>query len=92
MSTFPTLDAWLSHLERAHPVGIDMGLTRIGQVKALQLEFACPVITVGGTNGRPTCAFLETILVRAGYKVGCHVAAPARIQRARARERAERHR
>ncbi|AOJ77885.1 bifunctional tetrahydrofolate synthase/dihydrofolate synthase [Burkholderia ubonensis] len=74
MSTFPTLDAWLSHLERAHPVGIDMGLTRIGQVKAaLGLEFACPVITVGGTNGKgSTCAFLETILVRAGYKVGCH--------------------
>lgn len=74
MSTFPTLDAWLSHLERAHPVGIDMGLARIGQVKAaLQLEFACPVITVGGTNGKgSTCAFLETILVRAGYKVGCH--------------------
>ncbi|MBU9370780.1 bifunctional tetrahydrofolate synthase/dihydrofolate synthase [Burkholderia multivorans] len=73
MSTFPTLDAWLSHLERAHPVGIDMGLTRIGQVKAaLKLEFACPVITVGGTNGKgSTCAFLETILVRAGYKVGC---------------------
>ncbi|KVC57958.1 bifunctional tetrahydrofolate synthase/dihydrofolate synthase [Burkholderia stagnalis] len=74
MSTFPTLDAWLSHLERAHPVGIDMGLARIGQVKAaLGLEFACPVITVGGTNGKgSTCAFLETILVRAGYKVGCH--------------------
>ncbi|CAN0627141.1 bifunctional folylpolyglutamate synthetase/dihydrofolate synthetase [Burkholderia multivorans] len=74
MSTFPTLDAWLSHLESAHPVGIDMGLARIGKVKAaLQLEFACPVITVGGTNGKgSTCAFLETILVRAGYKVGCH--------------------
>ncbi|RQR58522.1 bifunctional tetrahydrofolate synthase/dihydrofolate synthase [Burkholderia sp. Bp9126] len=74
MSTFPTLDAWLSHLERAHPVGIDMGLARIGQVKAaLGLAFACPVITVGGTNGKgSTCAFLETILVRAGYKVGCH--------------------
>ena len=74
MSTFPTLDAWLSHLESAHPVGIDMGLARIGKVKAaLELEFACPVITVGGTNGKgSTCAFLETILVRAGYKVGCH--------------------
>ncbi|KDB08949.1 FolC bifunctional protein [Burkholderia sp. lig30] len=74
MSTFPTLDAWLSHLESAHPVGIDMGLARIGKVKAaLGLEFTCPVITVGGTNGKgSTCAFLETILVRAGYKVGCH--------------------
>jgi dihydrofolate synthase/folylpolyglutamate synthase len=74
MTTFSTLDAWLTHLESAHPVGIDMGLTRIGKVKeALQLSFACPVITVGGTNGKgSTCALLESILLRAGYKVGCH--------------------
>ncbi|HEY1998598.1 bifunctional tetrahydrofolate synthase/dihydrofolate synthase [Paraburkholderia sp.] len=73
-TTFPTLDAWLTHLESAHPVGIDMGLTRIGQVReALQLSFDCPVITVGGTNGKgSTCAILESILLRAGYKVGCH--------------------
>ncbi|PNL04406.1 bifunctional folylpolyglutamate synthase/dihydrofolate synthase, partial [Burkholderia glumae] len=74
MSTFPTLDAWLSHLETAHPVGIDMGLARVTKVKeALGLEFACPVITVGGTNGKgSTCALLETILLKAGYRVGCH--------------------
>jgi dihydrofolate synthase/folylpolyglutamate synthase len=74
MNTFPTLDAWLAHLEAAHPVGIDMGLTRIGKVKdALGLKFDCPVITVGGTNGKgSTCAILETILLRAGYRVGCH--------------------
>ncbi|SAL17410.1 bifunctional folylpolyglutamate synthase/ dihydrofolate synthase [Caballeronia arvi] len=74
MNTFPTLDAWLAHLEAAHPVGIDMGLTRIGRVKdALGLSFACPVITVGGTNGKgSTCAIIETILLRAGYRVGCH--------------------
>ncbi|MFM0053656.1 bifunctional tetrahydrofolate synthase/dihydrofolate synthase [Caballeronia grimmiae] len=74
MNTFPTLDAWLAHLEAAHPVGIDMGLTRIGRVKdALGLTFDCPVITVGGTNGKgSTCAILETILLRAGYRVGCH--------------------
>jgi dihydrofolate synthase/folylpolyglutamate synthase len=73
-TTFPTLDAWLTHLESAHPVGIDMGLERIGRVKAaLQLSFACPVITVGGTNGKgSTCAFLESILLAAGYHVGCH--------------------
>lgn len=72
--TFPTLDAWLTHLESAHPVGIDMGLTRISQVRdALGLTFKCPVITVGGTNGKgSTCAIIETILVRAGYRVGCH--------------------
>src|SRR3984957_17164868 len=74
MPTFPTLDAWLTHLESAHPVGIDMGRTRTGQVRdALQLSFDCPVITVGGTNGKgSTCAILETILLRAGYHVGCH--------------------
>jgi dihydrofolate synthase/folylpolyglutamate synthase len=74
MTTFPTLAAWLAHLEAAHPVGIDMGLTRIGRVKdALGLSFDCPVITVGGTNGKgSTCAILETILLRAGYRVGCH--------------------
>jgi dihydrofolate synthase / folylpolyglutamate synthase len=74
MSTFPTLDAWLTHLETAHPVGIDMGLNRIRQVKeALQLKFDCPIFTVGGTNGKgSTCAILETILLKAGYHVGCH--------------------
>jgi dihydrofolate synthase / folylpolyglutamate synthase len=74
VTTFPTLDAWLAHLESAHPVGIDMGLERIGKVKAaLQLSFACPVVTVGGTNGKgSTCAILESILLRAGYHVGCH--------------------
>lgn len=74
MTTFSTLDAWLSHLESAHPVGIDMGLTRIGKVKdALGLEFDCPVITVGGTNGKgSTCAMLESILRAAGFHVGCH--------------------
>ncbi|CAB3727073.1 bifunctional tetrahydrofolate synthase/dihydrofolate synthase [Trinickia soli] len=74
MTTFPTLDAWLEHLESAHPVGIDMGLTRIRKVKdALMLDLDCPVITVGGTNGKgSTCAMLESILRAAGYHVGCH--------------------
>jgi dihydrofolate synthase/folylpolyglutamate synthase len=74
MTTFPTLDAWLAHLETAHPVGIDMGLARISKVKeALALKFECPVITVGGTNGKgSTCAILESILLHSGYRVGCH--------------------
>ncbi|MEN9945047.1 MAG: hypothetical protein RLY18_1005, partial [Pseudomonadota bacterium] len=71
---FTNLDEWLSHLETAHPVGIDMGLARITRVKeSLGLKFPCPVITVGGTNGKgSTCAFLESILLAAGYKVACH--------------------
>ncbi len=74
MPTFSTLTDWLTHLETAHPVTIDMGLTRIREVKeALGLSFKCPVITVGGTNGKgSTCALLESILQQAGYRVGCH--------------------
>jgi dihydrofolate synthase/folylpolyglutamate synthase len=74
MTTFSSLDAWLAHLESAHPVGIDMGLTRIAKVKdALGLKLDCPVITVGGTNGKgSTCAMLEAILRASGYRVGCH--------------------
>jgi dihydrofolate synthase/folylpolyglutamate synthase len=69
-----SLEAWLSHLETAHPVGIDMGLERISRVKAaLDLDFHCPIITVAGTNGKgSTCAFMESILLAAGYRVGCH--------------------
>jgi dihydrofolate synthase/folylpolyglutamate synthase len=72
---FPSLKAWLSHLETAHPVGIDMGLERIGRVKAvLDLQFDCPVITVAGTNGKgSTCAYLESIFISSGYRVGCHM-------------------
>jgi len=71
---FSSLEAWLSHLEIAHPVGIDMGLDRINRVKfALGLRFDCPVITVAGTNGKgSTCAYLESILLASGYRVGCH--------------------
>lgn len=71
---FETLSAWLAHLENAHPVGIDMGLERITQVRqALDLQLNCRVITVGGTNGKGSiCAMLEHILHAAGYRVGCH--------------------
>ncbi|MFD1561168.1 bifunctional folylpolyglutamate synthase/dihydrofolate synthase [Paraburkholderia silviterrae] len=74
MTALPTLDAWVTHLESAHPVSIDTSLQRIRQVHGtLRLSFDCPVITVAGTNGKgSTCAILETILLRAGYRVGCH--------------------
>ena len=67
-----TLPQWLAHLETAHPTTIDMGLTRVTQVKnAMNLVPSCPVIIVGGTNGKgSTCAFLSHIYTAAGYKVG----------------------
>ncbi|MGE5469461.1 MAG: bifunctional tetrahydrofolate synthase/dihydrofolate synthase [Bacteroidota bacterium] len=72
-----TLADWLAHLEGLHPkgqAGIELGLERIRLVKAaLGQEQHCPVIVVGGTNGKgSTCAYLESIVARAGYKVGCY--------------------
>ena len=39
----------------------------------LGVRLACPVITVGGTNGKgSTCAMLESILRAAGYRTGLY--------------------
>lgn len=69
-----TRDEWLSLLEIRHPKTIDLGLDRVSKVKQqLGLQFACPIITVGGTNGKgSTCAMLESIFLRAGYHVGLY--------------------
>ena len=69
-----TLQEWLAHCERLHPVAIDMGLDRVRAVAdRLGLGFACPVITVAGTNGKgSTCAMLEAILLQAGYRTGVY--------------------
>ena len=51
-----------------------MGLDRVEQVRrALAITPACPLITVGGTNGKGSCcAMLEAMLLHAGYRVGCY--------------------
>ncbi len=69
-----TLHGWLAHIERVHPQSIAMGLDRVRAVgDAMQLAPACPVIMVGGTNGKGSaCMMLEAILHHAGYKVGCY--------------------
>jgi dihydrofolate synthase/folylpolyglutamate synthase len=69
-----TLNDWLSLLETMHPKAIDMGLERVSRVKdALGIHFECPVITVGGTNGKgSTCAMIESILLQAGYRAGLY--------------------
>ena len=76
MSNPTTLPAWLALLESRHAeTVINMGLDRVLAVKErLQLGFSCPVIMVAGTNGKgSTCAMLESILMRAGYKVGLYI-------------------
>jgi dihydrofolate synthase/folylpolyglutamate synthase len=75
MQTLPTtLAGWLAALETMHPKTIDMGLERVAQVKQrLGIHFDCPVVIVGGTNGKgSTCAMLESILLQAGYRVGLY--------------------
>ena len=61
-----SLSDWLAHLENLHPkgqAGIELGLDRVSLVKtALQQRQACPLIIIGGTNGKgSTCAYLEAI-------------------------------
>ena len=70
-----TLADWLALLESRHFKTIDLGLERVAQVKErLAIRFKCPVIVVGGTNGKgSTCAMLESILLRAGYRVGLYI-------------------
>ncbi|MGH8263412.1 MAG: bifunctional tetrahydrofolate synthase/dihydrofolate synthase [Steroidobacterales bacterium] len=70
---FASLDAWLGWQERLHPSTIDLGLERVERVRAaLALKpFGCPVVTVGGTNGKGSCvALFESILGAQGARVG----------------------
>jgi dihydrofolate synthase / folylpolyglutamate synthase len=77
LSAESSLALWLRHLESLHPKGqggIELGLERVSRVKAeLQQTQNCPLIIVGGTNGKgSTCAYLEAIYTFAGYRVGCY--------------------
>jgi len=74
----PSADAnlveWLAYLERLHPVAIEMGLERVAAVRdRMRLSPRFPIFTVGGTNGKgSTCAYLESILRHAGYRVALY--------------------
>jgi dihydrofolate synthase / folylpolyglutamate synthase len=68
------LQAWLARLELQHPKSIDLGLERSREVLArLATRLTCPIILVGGTNGKgSTCVYLEAILLAAGYRTGLY--------------------
>lgn len=72
------LKAWINYLNSLNlsAKNIDLvGLDRIRTVakKLNLLKPNIPVITVAGTNGKgSTVALLESILVKAGYHVGCY--------------------
>jgi len=69
-----SLPDWLAYIERQHPQSIALGLDRVRQVfSALKIKISCPVVTVGGTNGKgSTCAMLESVLGFAGYRTGLY--------------------
>lgn len=74
---FNSLAEWLAWQEQLHPSTIELGLDRVKLVAA-RLPFfthSQPVktIIVGGTNGKGSCvAYLESILLAAGYRVGAY--------------------
>lgn len=79
MTDLPTnLADWLAYCERQHPKTIDMGLDRVREVigrlnGGRGLPLPCPLITVGGTNGKgSTCAMLEAIYHQAGYRTAVY--------------------
>jgi len=69
-----TLEDWLRHIERQHPQAIALGLERVLEVlNRMRIRLRCPVITVGGTNGKgSTCATLESILRAGGQRTGLY--------------------
>jgi dihydrofolate synthase/folylpolyglutamate synthase len=75
MNSPRALEDWLAWLEGQHPRAIDLGLERVGVV-AERLgvrSLRCPVITVGGTNGKgSTVASLVGICRAAGLRVGSY--------------------
>ena len=70
-----TLESWLAYLETLHPKAIALGLERVATVHSnMRLALDCPVVTVTGTNGKgSTCAMLDAVLRRAGYRTGLYM-------------------
>ncbi|MCD8339155.1 MAG: bifunctional tetrahydrofolate synthase/dihydrofolate synthase [Burkholderiales bacterium] len=69
-----TVEEWLDYNFRLHHLHIDMGLERMRQmVQRMDIKFDCPLIIVGGTNGKGSvCAYLEKTFITAGYKTALH--------------------
>ncbi len=69
---FLRLGDWLAWQQALHPNAIDLGLDRARRVlvRTGWQPPSCPVITVGGTNGKGSCvAMLASILQASGRRV-----------------------
>ncbi|TVQ89791.1 MAG: bifunctional tetrahydrofolate synthase/dihydrofolate synthase [Chromatiaceae bacterium] len=80
---FSSLADWLRWQETLHPAGIELRLERVASVWARLFPvpgragtpgaFPCPVISVGGTNGKGSCvAYLEAWYQAGGYRTGAY--------------------
>ena len=76
-----TLQDWLSRISALHPKSIALGLDRVKRVAQAMgfvfrengLDLGGTSVLVGGTNGKgSTCAILESILLRSGYRVATY--------------------
>jgi dihydrofolate synthase/folylpolyglutamate synthase len=70
-----SLEDWLAWAGGLHPQGIALGLERAGTVWSSlgPPDLVCPVITVGGTNGKGSCVAMLGAMARAAdYRVGTY--------------------
>jgi dihydrofolate synthase / folylpolyglutamate synthase len=85
---FPDLQGWLNWQQGAHPRPIELGLDRVERVLARTgwRRPDCPVVTVGGTNGKGSVvALLDALLRAGGYSVGTFTSPHLRDYRERIR-------
>jgi dihydrofolate synthase / folylpolyglutamate synthase len=64
---FPGLGEWLAWQQSLHPDAVDLGLERARRVLVGTgwRRPGCPVVTVGGTNGKGSCVALLAAMLRA---------------------------
>lgn len=68
-----SLEQWLAYQQGTHSLSIDLSLGRVHEVAARLglLEKRCPVVIVGGTNGKgSTATTLAAVLRSCGQRVG----------------------
>lgn len=70
-----TLGDWLAWQTTLTPNRMEFGLQRVREVwtRMGAPALGCPVISVGGTNGKGSCvAYLAAMAEAAGYRTGCY--------------------
>lgn len=70
-----SLERWLARQSGLDPKRMELGLERVAAVwKALGAPaLGCPVVVVGGTNGKGSCvAMIESIAQAAGFRTGAY--------------------